>query len=137
MTNASILFIFKKNNSLHLCMNYQDLNKITVKNYHSLSLISETLDRLNKVKQFTKLNLKNVYHRFRIQHEDESKIMFHTHYDYFKYMIMSFDLINASVIFQTYINKILTKLLNDFYVIYLNDILIFFIKKTDHIDHMK
>ncbi len=137
MTNVSILFIFKKNNSLHLCMNYQDLNKITVKNHHSLSLISETLDRLNKVKQFTKLNLKNVYHRFKIQHEDESKIMFHTHYDYFKYMIMSFDLINASVIFQTYINKILTKLLNDFYVIYLNDILIFFIKKTDHIDHMK
>ncbi len=137
MTNASILFIFKKNNSLHLCMNYQDLNKITVKNHHSLSLISETLDRLNKVKQFTKLNLKNVYHRFRIQHEDESKIMFHTHYDHFKYMIMSFDLINASVIFQTYINKILTKLLNDFYIIYLNDILIFFIKKTDHIDHMK
>ena len=118
-------------------MNYQDLNKITVKNHHSLSLISETLDRLNKVKQFTKLNLKNVYHCFRIQHEDESKIMFHTHYDYFKYMIMLFDLINASVIFQTYINKILTKLLNDFYVIYLNDILIFFIKKTDHIDHMK
>jgi len=52
-------------------------------------------------------------------------------------MIMSFNLINASVIFQTYINKILTKLLNDFYIIYLNDILIFFIKKTDHIDHMK
>ena len=137
MTNAFILFIFKKNNNLHLCMNYQDLNKITVKNHHSLSLISETLDRLNKVKQFTKLNLKNVYHCFRIQHEDESKIMFHTHYDYFKYIIMSFDLINASVIFQTYINKILTKLLNEFYVIYLNDILIFFIKKTDHIDYMK
>jgi len=52
-------------------------------------------------------------------------------------MIMSFDLINAFVIFQTYINKILTELLNDFYVIYLNDILIFFIKKTDHINHVK
>ncbi len=52
-------------------MNYRDLNKITVKNRHSLSLISETLDRLNKVKQFTKLDLKNVYHRLRIQHEDE------------------------------------------------------------------
>jgi len=63
--------------------------------------------------------------------------MFCTCYDHFKYMIMSFDLINMSVIFQTYINKILTKFLNDFYVIYLNDILIFFIKKTDHVDHMK
>ena len=63
--------------------------------------------------------------------------MFHTHYDHFKYMIILFDLINAFIIFQTYINKILTKLLNDFYVIYLNDILIFFVKKINHINHMK
>ncbi len=132
-----ILFIFKKNNSLHLYVNYQDLNKIIVKNHHSLSLINETLDRLSKVKQFTKLNLKNVYHCFRIQCEDEWKMTFCIHYDHFKYMIMLFNLINASVIFQTYINKILTKLLNDFYVIYLNDILIFFVKKIDHVNHMK
>ncbi len=64
-------------------------------------------------------------------------MMFCTHYDHFKYMIMLFNLINASVIFQTYINKILTELLNDFCVIYLNDILIFFVEKTDHVDHMK
>ncbi len=63
--------------------------------------------------------------------------MFHTHYDHFEYMIMSFDLINMSIIFQTYINKILTELLNDFYVVYLNDILIFFVEKTDHVDHVK
>ncbi len=63
--------------------------------------------------------------------------MFCTRYDHFKYMIMLYDLINASVIFQTYINKILTELLNDFYVVYLNDILIFFIEKTDHVDHVK
>ncbi len=136
-TDVFILFILKKNDSLHLCINYRDLNKITVKNRHSLSLISETLDRLNKVKQFTKLNLKNIYHRFRIQREDEWKTMFHNHYDHFKYMIMSFDLINAFVIFQTYINKILIELLNDFCVIYLNDILIFFVEKTDHVDHVK
>ncbi len=132
-----ILFILKKNNSFNLCMNYWDLNKIIVKNHHSLSLISETLDRLSKIKQFTKLNLKNIYHCFKIQHEDEWKIMFHTYYNHFKYMIMSFNLINTSVIFQTYINKILTKLLNDFCIVYLNDILIFFIKKTDHVDHIK
>ncbi len=63
--------------------------------------------------------------------------MFHTHYDHFEYMIMLFNLINIFIIFQTYINKILTELLNDFYVIYLNDILIFFIKKTDHVNHIK
>jgi len=137
LTDASILFILKKNNSFCLCVNYQDLNKITVKNRHSLSLISETLDRLNKVKQFTKLNLKNVYHCLRIQHEDEWKTTFHTCYNHFEYMIMLFDLINVPVIFQTYINKILTELLNDFCVVYLNDILIFFVEKTDHVDHVK
>ncbi len=137
LTDVFILFIFKKNDSLYLCINYWDLNKITVKNYHSLSLISETLNRLNKVKQFTKLNLKNIYHHFRIQYEDKWKTTFHTCYDYFEYMIMSFDLINASVIFQTYINKISTKLLNDFCVVYLNDILIFFVEKIDHVDHVK
>ncbi len=63
--------------------------------------------------------------------------MFCTRYNHFKYMIMSFNLINASVIFQTYINKILIKLLNNFYVVYLNDILIFFVEKTDHVDHVK
>jgi len=50
---------------------------------------------------------------------------------------MLFDLINASVIFQTYINKILTEILNDFYIVYLNDILIFFVEKTDHVSHVK
>jgi len=136
-TDASILFIFKKNDSFHLCMNYRDLNKITVKNRHLLSLISETLDRLSRVKQFTKLDLKNFYHRLKIQCEDEWKTTFHTRYDHFEYMIMSFNLINAFVIFQTYINKILTELLNNFCVVYLNDILIFFVEKTDHVDHMK
>jgi len=137
LTDTFILFILKKNDSLHLCMNYRDLNKIVVKNRHSLSLISETLDRLSKIKQFTKLNLKNVYYCLRIQREDEWKTTFRTHYDHFEYIIMSFDLINASVIFQTYINKILTELLNDFCVIYLNNILIFFVEKTNHVDHMK
>ncbi len=136
-TDASILFILKKNDNLHLCMNYWDLNKITIKNRHSLSLISETLDRFSRVKQFIKLNLKNVYHCFRIWREDEWKMMFYICYNHFKYMIMSFNLINASVIFQTYINKILTELLNNFYIVYLNDILIFFVEKTDHVDHMK
>jgi len=63
--------------------------------------------------------------------------MFCTYYDHFEYMIMSFDLINIFIIFQTYINKIMTKLLNDFYVVYLNDILIFFVEKIDHVDYMK
>ncbi len=137
LIDVSILFILKKNDNFYLCMNYWNLNKITVKIHHSLSLINETLNKFSRIKQFIKLNLKNIYHHLRIWCEDEWKMTFHTHYDHFKYMIMSFNLINASVIFQTYINKILTKFLNNFCVIYLNDILIFFVKKIDYVNHVK
>jgi len=63
--------------------------------------------------------------------------MFYIHYKYFKYIIMSFELINTSVIFQTYINKILTELLNDFYIVYLSDILIFSELNVKHVNHVK
>ncbi len=59
--------MFKKNNKLRLCVNYRDLNAITIKNRYSLFLIIKTLNRLNDLKYFIKLNLKNVYHRIRIK----------------------------------------------------------------------
>ncbi len=59
--------MFKKNDKLRLCVNYRDLNAITIKNYYSLFLIIETLNRLNEYKYFIKLNLKNAYHRIRIK----------------------------------------------------------------------
>jgi len=59
--------MFKKNNKLRLCVNYRDLNAITIKNRHLLSLIIKTLNRLNEFKCFIKLNLKNVYYRIRIK----------------------------------------------------------------------
>ncbi len=62
--------MFKKNNELRLCVNYRDLNAITIKNRYSLSLIIETLNRLNEFKCFIKLNFKNVYHRIRIKQDN-------------------------------------------------------------------
>ena len=62
LANVSILFVFKKNEKLRLCMNYKNLNTIIIKNRYSLSFIIKTLNRLCDVKRFTKLNLKNIYH---------------------------------------------------------------------------
>ena len=61
--SVSILFVFKKGEKLYLYVNYKDLNAIIIKNRHSLSLITKTLNRLCEIKRFVKLNLKNVYHR--------------------------------------------------------------------------
>ena len=97
--NVSILFVFKKNEELRLCVDYKNLNFITIKNRHFLSLIIETLNRLSDFKTFIKLNLKNIYHRIRIRKDDEWKTTFRTRYEHFEYQIMSFELINAFVIF--------------------------------------
>ena len=132
-----ILFVSKKNNGLRLYVDYRELNKVTIKNRHPLSLISETLDRLNKVKRFTKLNLKNTYHRIRIRKGDKWKTAFRTRYDHFEYLIMSFDLTNAPATFQTYINKSLTSLINNFCVVYLDDILIYSSSQEEHLNHIK
>ena len=67
----SILFIFKKNNELHLCINYKKLNAMIIKNRYSLPLITKTLNRLYNVKIFMKLNLKNIYHKIRIKKNDK------------------------------------------------------------------
>jgi len=101
---ASVLFTLKKDSSLQLCVNYCELNNITVKNCHSLSLISETLNWLSSAKIFIKLNLKDVYHCICICVNNEWKTVFHTHYSHFKYLIMSFELANAPTTFQAYIN---------------------------------
>ena len=137
LADASILFVSKKNDDLRLCVNYRELNSITVKNRHSLPLIIETLDRLSDVKRFTALNLKNVYHRLRIKRSDEWKTAFRTRYDHFEYQIMSFELANAPTIFQVYINKVLRDLVDDICVIYLNDILIYSSESTQHWRHVK
>ena len=73
---APILFVPKKDGTLHLCIDYRELNAITIKNRHPLPLISEILDRLNGSTIFSKIDLKNAYYRIRIKEEDEWKTAF-------------------------------------------------------------
>lgn len=77
-TETLILFIFKKNEGLQLCIDYRDLNQMIIKNRHSLLLISETLNWLSETQLFMKLNLKDTYHHIQIKESDEWKTAFHT-----------------------------------------------------------
>ena len=128
--DTSILFTSKKDDELKFCVNYKNLNVVIIKNKMSLSLIDETLNRLMKVVYFIKLNFKNAYYRIKIKIKNEWKTIFRTRYELFEYVVMSFELINASTIFQSLMNKILIELINKFCVLFLNDIFIYFhIKK--------
>ncbi len=134
---VSVLFVKKFEEELCFCVNYQDLNAITVKNQYSLSLISETLNHLSRAKIFIKLNIISAFNRLQIKEKDEALIVFCTWFKLFKYLVMLFNLCNEFVSFQKYINNILCKHLNKFYTVYLNDILIYFDNELEHEIHVK
>ena len=122
---APILFDRKSDGSLRLCVNYRGLNNLTIKNRYPLPLIGESLDRLERAKRFTQLDLTSAYHRMRIREGDEWKTAFRTRYGHFEYQVMPFGLTNAPASFQGYINKILAEKLDIFVIVYLDDILIY------------
>ena len=122
---APILFDRKPDGSLRLCVNYQRLNNITIKNRYLLPLIEESLDRLGRARRFTQLDLTNAYHQMKICEGDEWKTVFQTRYGHFEYQVIPFGLSNALATFQGYFNKILAEKLDIFVIVYLDDILIY------------
>jgi len=106
-------------------VDYRGFNKITKKNRYPLPLISGLLDRLRTGKIFTKLDLHGAYNLLRIHPGDEWKTAFRTRYGHFEYTVMPFDLTNAPAVFQHLMNDIFREYMDEFVVVYLDDILIF------------
>ncbi|GAA5916771.1 hypothetical protein JCM5296_001318 [Sporobolomyces johnsonii] len=134
---APILFIKKKDGSLRLCVDYHNLNSVTIKNKYPLPLIDETLDRLSGAQFFTKLDLRNGYHQLRIAEGDEWKTAFRTRYGHFEYQVMPFGLTNTPAAFQNLINDTFRPFLDSFVVVYLDDILVYSKTKEQHEAHVK
>jgi hypothetical protein len=130
---APVFFTPKKDGRLRLCVDYRGLNKITIKDRCPLPLISETLDRLVGAAYYTKLDLRDAYHRVRIKKGDEWKTAFRTRYGHFEYLVMPFGLANAPATFQAYINQALQGHLDTICVVYLDDILIYSASYDQHI----
>ena len=123
--DTPILIDRKSDGSLQLCVNYQGLNNLTINNQYLLLLIRESLDRLEKAKRFSQLDLTCTYYQMKICEEDKWKIAFRTWYSHFEYYMMLFSLTNALACFQGYINKIFVEKLDIFIIVYLDNILIY------------
>lgn len=115
----------KKDSKLRLCVNYQKLNNIIVKNYYLLPNILELQDKLLGAKFFTALNLRRAYNLVCIKKGKEQKTAFRTCYSYYKYTVMLFRLTNALAICQALINNVLQEHLDITVVAYLNNILVY------------
>ena len=134
---APILFVPKADGTMRLCVDYRGLNRVTIKNRYPIPLVSEMLDRLSKAQVFTKLDLRDAYHRLRIREGDEWKTAFKTRYGHFEYLVMPFGLANAPATFQSYIHRALGGLVDRTCVVYLDDILIYSEAEQDHDAHVE
>jgi hypothetical protein len=114
------------------------LNAITKKNRYSIFLIAETIARLSKAKWMIKINIRHAFNRIRMHFkENENLITFRIQYDTYKYLMMSFELINESSTFQNFMNDTLMNYLDEFVVAYLNDIIVYSNNKKEHIQHVR
>ena len=122
---APILFVPEPDGKLRLCVNYQQLNKLTILNKYPLPLMTEFRERVARATVFTKLDLKDGYHLIRIRKGDEWKTTFRTRYGHYEYKVMPFAFVNAPATFQAMMNTILQEFLDHGVVVYLDDILIY------------
>jgi Reverse transcriptase (RNA-dependent DNA polymerase) len=116
---ALVLFVKKKDGTLHMCVDYRALNKLLIKNVYPLPLISEMLDKLKKTKYFTKIDLDGAYHQIHISLEDIPKTDFNCQLGHYKLLVMMFGLTNTPATFQHLMNHVFELHTNTFLVVYL------------------
>ncbi len=134
---AGFFFVGKKDGSLRPCIDYRELNNITVKNTYPLPLMSSAFERLQEASVFTKLDLRNAYHLVRIRKGDEWKTVFNTPRGHFEYLVMPFGLSNSPAVFQALVNDVLRDMVDQFIYVYLDDILIFSSSLQEHVQHVR
>jgi hypothetical protein len=119
-----------------LCVDYQPLNAVTMKNKYPLPCIDLLFDQLIGAQVFLKINLRSGYHQIKICEEDISKTAFSTRYSHYEYLVMSFGLTNAPAHFMYLMNSIFMAGLDKFIVVFIDDFLVFFKSKKEHEGHL-
>nr|GEX02964.1 retrotransposon protein, putative, Ty3-gypsy subclass [Tanacetum cinerariifolium] len=104
---APVLFVKKKDGSFRMCIDYRELNKLTVKNRYPFPRIDDLFDQLQGLRYFSKIDLRSGYHQLRVREEDISKTAFRTRYRHFEFTVMPFGLTDPPTIFMDLMNRVL------------------------------
>jgi hypothetical protein len=120
-----------------MCIDYRELNKVTIKNRYPLPRIDNLLDQLQGARVFSKVDLGSGYHQVRVKEEDIPKTAFRTRYGHYEFLVISFGLTNAPVIFMDTINRVFHDYLDQFTVVFIDDILIYSMTSKEHEEHLR
>ncbi|GJU82787.1 putative reverse transcriptase domain-containing protein [Tanacetum coccineum] len=134
---APVLFVKNKDGSFRMCIDYRELNKLTVKNRYPLPRISGLFDQLQGLSVYSKIDLRSCYHQLRVRDEDIPKTAFRTRYGHYEFQVMPFGLTNVPVVFINLINHVFKPYLDKFMIVFIDDILIYSRNKEEHTNHLR
>ncbi|GKA47308.1 putative reverse transcriptase domain-containing protein [Tanacetum coccineum] len=134
---APVLFVKKKDGSFRMCIDYCELNKLTVKNRYPLPRIDDLFDQLQGLSVYSKIDLRSGYHQLKVCDEDIPKTAFRTRYGHYEFQVMPFGLTNAPAVFMDLMSRVCKPYLDKFVIVFIDDILIYSKSKEEHAEHLK
>nr|GEZ82437.1 putative reverse transcriptase domain-containing protein [Tanacetum cinerariifolium] len=123
--------------SFRMCIDYRELNKLTVKNRYPLPEIDDLFDQLQGSSIYSKVDLRSVYHQLRVREQDVLKTAFRTRYGHYEFQVMPIGLTNASAVFMDVMNRVCKPYLDNFVIVFIDDILIYSKDEKEHEEHLK